>query len=279
MKFTIRRKLGMGFAGVLILMAAVAAIGTYSVYQLRRSAQDAVRIGARLNSMALEIQVHNLEAQRRVLTYLRDVKTIGPAAAREQDLEETAFEISELESLAGQAAKIAPGDEKRAKFQKVQNGVAAYREALDRIVSDSEKKNDSGAALAAYETAAERLHEAAEDGEAAGRDAAKSSHDDIEATSQKATRWTVGVSLAGLLLGILVSLSLARAILNPVDHMREVAESVSLGNLDVEVQRYSDDEIGDLAESFSRMVTAVKFFRMEAEDRVLEPAAVPGGES
>jgi hypothetical protein len=31
------------------------------------------------------------------------------------------------------------------------------------------------------------------------------------------------------------------------------------------VRRYSDDEIGDLADSFSRMVTAVKFFWSEAE--------------
>jgi hypothetical protein len=31
------------------------------------------------------------------------------------------------------------------------------------------------------------------------------------------------------------------------------------------VRRYSEDEIGDLADSFSRMVTAVKFFRMEAQ--------------
>ena len=59
--------------------------------------------------------------------------------------------------------------------------------------------------------------------------------------------------------------TLSRAILIPVDHLREVAESVSLGNLDIAVRRYSEDENGDLADSFSRMVTAVKFFRMEAE--------------
>ena len=62
-----------------------------------------------------------------------------------------------------------------------------------------------------------------------------------------------------------MSFTLARAILNPVDHLKEVAESVSMGNLDVSVKRYSEDEIGDLADSFSRMVAAVKYFRLEME--------------
>jgi methyl-accepting chemotaxis protein len=62
-----------------------------------------------------------------------------------------------------------------------------------------------------------------------------------------------------------VSYALCRAILIPVDRLKEVAENVSLGNLDIAVRRYSEDEIGDLADSFSRMVTAVKFFRMEAQ--------------
>jgi len=62
-----------------------------------------------------------------------------------------------------------------------------------------------------------------------------------------------------------MTFTLARAILTPVDHLKEVAESVSLGNLDVSVRRYSEDEIGDLADSFSRMLAAVKYFRFEME--------------
>jgi hypothetical protein len=38
-----------------------------------------------------------------------------------------------------------------------------------------------------------------------------------------------------------------------------------MGNLEISVRRYSEDEIGDLADSFARMVAAVKYFRMEME--------------
>jgi HAMP domain-containing protein len=51
----------------------------------------------------------------------------------------------------------------------------------------------------------------------------------------------------------------------PVEHLKEVAENVSMGNLQISVRRFSDDEIGDLADSFARMVVAVRFFQMEAE--------------
>ena len=50
-----------------------------------------------------------------------------------------------------------------------------------------------------------------------------------------------------------------------------------MGNLDIAVHRYSEDEIGDLADSFSRMVTAVKFFRMEAAEAADASRAAAAG--
>ena len=99
-----------------------------------------------------------------------------------------------------------------------------------------------------------------------GRDASQASEEKIERTSKRATSLSMSIALLGLILGAGTSAALIRAILRPVDHLRDVAENVSLGNLDIAVRRYSNDEIGDLADSFSRMVTAVRFFRAESED-------------
>ncbi len=281
MKPTIRNKLLAGFSGVLLLMAGVSAIGIYALFSLRHSAQDATRVGGQLNSVALEIQVHNLEAQRRVKGYLADVRKIGAKKAREMYLDEADFEIHEIKSLADRAVSISPDAEKHAKFVNIVTSAAAYEKALSRAVAVSEKAAsekggfgaESAAANAAYDASAEQLHEDAEDGEAAGRDAAQTSQDDIARTSRRAAWLSIGVSLLGLLLGITMSYNLARAILTPVNHLKDVAENVSMGNLEVSVRRYSEDEIGDLADSFSRMVAAVKYFRLEMEG--MESAA-PG---
>jgi HAMP domain-containing protein len=284
-KPTIRNKLIAGFTGVLVLMSLIAGIGCYAVFSLRHSAQDAVRIGSRLNSISLEIQVHNLEAQRRITAYL--ASHAGPtvaslkaedAQAADQYLEEAQFEIQEIQQLSARAVKIAPNAEKRAKFEKVAAGVDAYQAALDGAVSAAKAGPGSPAAkaaLEAYEASATHLHEAAEDGEVAGREAAQLSQQEIQTVSSRSVLLVSVFSIAGLVLGFVVSLTLSRAILNPVDHLREVADNVSLGNLDIAVRRYSNDEIGDLADSFSRMVTAVKFFKYEAEDAALLAAATP----
>lgn len=268
MKLTIRNKLVGGFYGVLILMAAVAGIGIYALVSLRGSARDATNVGGRLNAVALEIQVHNLEAQRRVRNYLQEVGTLGVAEARAQYLDEADFEIHEMTGLADKAVAIAPGAEKRAKFEKIVEGLKRYERAKQAAVGAADAgvgRGQVSPAAQAYEDAAEQLHENAEDGEVAGRDAAQSSQEDIERTSRRAVTGTIVVSVLGLLLGSIMSYTLARAILIPVEHLKNVAENVSMGKLDISVERHSDDEIGDLADSFSRMLTAVKFFRMEAD--------------
>ena len=100
MRPTIKNKLVGGFTAVLILMVVVAGIGVYSVLSLRRSALETARVGDRLNSISLEIQVHNLEAQRKIKSYLTEFKQLGAEKARETYLDEAEFEIHEIESLA-----------------------------------------------------------------------------------------------------------------------------------------------------------------------------------
>jgi HAMP domain-containing protein len=268
MNGTIRNKLIAGFSGVLLLMAAVAAVGVYAVFSLRRDANEATRVGARLNSLALEIQVHNLEAVRKAKNYLDQSGGVRSARKRQTGLEEAKFETNEIQSLAGKALELARTGEARAKFVKITEASTRFDTALARAVVASKSGGQSEsakAAAAAFEDAAEDLHESAEDGEVVGHDASQTSLEAIARTSSRSIGLVVGFSILGLILGVLVSYRLSRAILLPVDHLRDVAENVSLGNLDIQVRRYSEDEIGDLADSFSRMVTAVKFFRMEAE--------------
>lgn len=277
MKGTIRNKLVAGFSGVLVLMAAVAAIGGYAVFTLRSDANEATRVGARLNSLALEIQVHNLEAVRKVKNYLAQTGPAGSEKKRQMFLEEAKFEINEIQSLAAKAVALAPTAQARSKFSKITDSSKEFDQSLAKVVEANQTAPDSEtakSAISAYEDAAEDLHESAEDGEVIGHDASQKSLEAIDHTSSQSVSLVVGISILGLALGFVVSYKLSRAILVPVDHLKEVAESVSLGNLDIAVRRYSEDEIGDLADSFSRMVTAVKFFRMEAELTQAEANAV-----
>lgn len=266
MRPTIKNKLVGGFSAVLILMAIVAAIGIYSVLSLRSSALETARVGDRLNSISLEIQVHNLEAQRKIKSYLAEFKQMGAAKARETYLDEASFEINEIKSLARRGVRIAPTEEKRAKLQLISSAAGADSNALDAVVQGVEKNGVADQnAVTAYEAAAAHLNETAEDGEMVGRDSSQSSQENIERVSKRSVPVVLGVSLLGLVIALIMGIILCRAVLLPVEHLKEVAENVSMGNLQITVRRFSDDEIGDLADSFSRMVVAVRFFQMEAD--------------
>jgi nitrogen fixation/metabolism regulation signal transduction histidine kinase len=266
MRPTIKNKLIGGFSALLFLMLVVAAIGVYSVLRLRASALETARVGDRLNSIALEIQLHNLEAQRKISRYIAEFKTLGADKAREAYLDEAEFEIHEIGSLARRGVKISPTADKREKFQVASDAASAFSSALETVVAGVEKDGSASAQdLSAYQTAAERLNQSAEDGEIAGREASQSSQENIETVSRRSVPIVAGVSVLGLVIALVMSIILCRAILIPIDHLKEVAENVSMGNLQIAVRRFSDDEIGDLADSFSRMVVAVRFFQMEAE--------------
>ena len=267
---------------MLLLFLAVAGLGGYAVFSLKSSAYQATRVDGRLNAVSLEIQVHNLEAARRVKEYLAQAKAKGVAAAPGAPLEEARFEVHEIRSLVTEAVAIAPTAAMRAKFEKIAAAAGRFDQAMGAAVGAFQAgagASEAASAIDAYEDAAEELHETAEDGELAGRDASQSALERIERTSRRVGNTVLVISLMTFILAGLVSYKLSHAILDPVDHLKNVAESVSLGNLDVAVRRYSDDEIGDLADSFSRMVTAVKFFRMEADAAQSESeTAVEGGQ-
>src|ERR1700753_3011323 len=170
MRPTIKNKLIGGFSAVLFLMGIVAAIGVYSVLSLRTSALETARVGDRLNSISLEIQVHNLEAQRKIKSYLAEFKQLGAEKARETYLDEAQFEIHEIVSLAKRGVKIAPTEEKRGKFELISTAATNYAASVETLAQGVEKNGAGGAAdVAAYETAAAHLNETAEDGEMAGR--------------------------------------------------------------------------------------------------------------
>jgi nitrogen fixation/metabolism regulation signal transduction histidine kinase len=83
------------------------------------------------------------------------------------------------------------------------------------------------------------------------------------------------VVVAGVAAAVLIS----RALVKPLKDLKAATERISRGDFDVQLDIRSDDEVGELADSFERMVAAIKFFRAhsrrpeEDEDELLEEEA------
>ena len=79
------------------------------------------------------------------------------------------------------------------------------------------------------------------------------------------------VTVIGIVgVGFAVSVILARSIVRPLQQLTAVAEQVSTGDLDVTAEVDSDDELGELAAAFNRMVVSVRYYMKRHEPSIYE---------
>jgi HAMP domain-containing protein len=94
---------------------------------------------------------------------------------------------------------------------------------------------------------------------------------DLKSDLRHSTNWmviTLGIIMLVVLVWVLVGgFLLSRSITKPVTELRDAAEKISMGDMSVDIPAAGDDEIGDLSESFGRMVAAMKFLYQEEKER------------
>ena len=74
------------------------------------------------------------------------------------------------------------------------------------------------------------------------------------------------IAIAIALIGLLCAVVVSRTMVRSLRELREATERISKGDLNVQLKIRSRDEIGDLADSFERMVAAIRFFRESGEE-------------
>lgn len=77
----------------------------------------------------------------------------------------------------------------------------------------------------------------------------------IESNTQNSV---LGFTIASVILGTLISIFLIRSINKPITKLKEAAEEIAKGNLEVESKPMSNDEIGELAIRFNDMRKSIK---------------------
>ncbi len=80
----------------------------------------------------------------------------------------------------------------------------------------------------------------------------------VHAAASSTMIWVVSLLLASIVIGISLALLTSRAISVPLRRLSADAEKIASGDLGVEVQVDSDDEIGQLAQSFEKMVNNLR---------------------
>lgn len=90
-------------------------------------------------------------------------------------------------------------------------------------------------------------------------------------TAHEVRQATVVLVVIIVVLAILAAVIAARALVRPLRDLKEATDRISRGDFDVQLDIRSKDEVGELADSFERMVAAIKFFREHSRPESEEP--------
>jgi two-component system, NtrC family, sensor histidine kinase KinB len=82
-----------------------------------------------------------------------------------------------------------------------------------------------------------------------------------EREAAAATRATVALSLGLLILGIVYSINLSRALVAPLGRLTAAAKRIGEGDLDLEIAVQTGDEVEVLADEFNRMAASLRQYR------------------
>jgi NtrC-family two-component system sensor histidine kinase KinB len=88
--------------------------------------------------------------------------------------------------------------------------------------------------------------------------------------SENASRYMIVTLLASFVVAAVLAYRLARRIVRPIQSLNESAEQLGEGNLDQHVPAHSNDEIGQLAESFNKMAAKLRAYRRSTSDKILQ---------
>ncbi|GGO00779.1 methyl-accepting chemotaxis protein [Saccharibacillus kuerlensis] len=249
MKMTIRRKLHVGFAGVLLITLFLASFSFYEVEQVHQN------YGALIDRSVEEIQtIANMKYEATAQAKnLRGYLITGNSAhmeSFEQNKATLLEQMNKLETmLTGEEARAILGEirELETRYGDVGLKLIALKQAGDleaytRIVE--EECVPLANALAERSQQLENLQHAQLDASIA----------DTAGDVKGIETIIIGLVAVGLLLGTLIAYLLGRKIARPVSQIANQAKRIASGDLTGSDLHISNrDEIGEMAEAFNRM--------------------------
>lgn len=248
----IRNKLLLSFLTVILLGAIALTLNIYYMTNVRDSTDRMITETQKMTALREFQSVYSA-----VEMYERSYLLSG----NEEFLEKR----EESEILAGkllERARLLAHQEEKGEFAKLAE-MMEDEEEFNRVVALYQSGKRKEAMALTQELYGEVLDEADEQIVSIINNA-QQLLDQINAQTQRQVHKAVAtgfiVALASILLSLLLAILLAGSITTPIAHLRDVAEKVSLGDLSIKVDVDQKNEIGELGDSFERMVTAVRFF-------------------
>lgn len=254
MDLKIKTKLIVVFSAILVIFLGVAGAQLYTAQMCMENfstahkeyaapAQDVAKAYAYLNKATAQIEEVDL------LTESADI--VNAAKHAQESLEQA-------KSLAGEVGAAIKNETIVNLFNAAKKDFDAYAKLVEGIVTPilagGEVDIDIDAldaAMAATEESMLKLDNAL----LTGSDSAQNS---IIENQNKTMLSLFIIIIVMMIFGVMMAITIIRSIRIPLQEMEEVADKLAIGDVEVEVKKHYDDEIGRVADSMTAMIANIK---------------------
>jgi len=247
-------RLTLGFAIVLVLMAALAAVGINGMSTVQDRLESTVQdrmVKIKLNT-AMSEAIHIVTRITRTIILLEDATAI---ANEKKKLDTYRQQYNE----AWEALEKMPASEKgKAARAKIKAGAADARPLTDKVLELAYANKNAEATtvlMAEAAPAAQKWQDALDENTVLQEANGKKEFEDAVNAYNNAFRLMLTLAGVAIVIGSLVAWVLTRSITQPVNEALNVANRLAEGDLMVRIDNPSKDETGQMLQAMQNMIT------------------------
>jgi methyl-accepting chemotaxis protein len=250
---TLRRRLYLGAAVTVLLVTLVGVIAYRGIHAVD-AADTALYRG---DAEPLGVLVSLTEKFQRVRGTLKDVMLERTAEGRHKRVLHVRELAESQDSLAVLFGRSPISDSSRASFEEFGRRNEAFRREMEKALAVAEAgraREATGLILGVVRDSGMAAQDALTHATEVIVAHASASSDANTALARRTTITMLAVAAACVVFSILSGVMLARAVTRPVQALALAADRVAVGDLRVDLGQDSNDEIGQLARSFRRLI-------------------------
>ena len=246
-------RMTVGFAVILLFMAAIASIGIYNLAVLNEKVDDLVQNNLYKNSLTGELSnsVHVVSRVIRSVLLLKDPAAIA-AERRKIDLAREKYNQA-LKSLEKTSTNEA-GKALRSKIKSFADEAGAMNEKVLALGAAGQGEEAFRFLMTQAGPAADRWQDAIEELAALENADSKLNHIDAQQKYELAHNLILTISIASIVTGALIAWFLTRGITHPLATVVQAADRLAAGDLSVQIASTAKDETGQVLQAMQNMI-------------------------
>ncbi|MFZ5645358.1 MAG: methyl-accepting chemotaxis protein [Bacillota bacterium] len=260
----ISTRLGLGFGLVLALMIALLLIGAGNMSSIKGNLENIYSINNVKINLAHEMRNSMDVISQQILT----IPLLEDNGAKQESYKKVEDARKKYGEAFDKLKKMEMDAEGQALLARLESVISSAKSSNNKVIElGLANKNGEAVPLLIKESlpGMDKINESLKEVVRFQEDQSKLRFDEAVSAYNRAFMFMILLGGIALALGVFTALFIARSIANPVKKLTAIADKLAIGDVNVEIEANSKDEIGMLSHSFKTMAENIKGSAMAAQ--------------